>query len=62
MGISTKKEHERYYLDLFRSTCRLFPEGSIEEGESPDFIVSSPDWSKSTIVAGQRQLFLPQGS
>jgi hypothetical protein len=41
--LDTKKDHERYYLDLFRSTFPRFPAGSVEDGESPDFIVHSPD-------------------
>jgi hypothetical protein len=35
----TKKERERYYLNLFRSLFPPFPEGSIEDGESPDFVI-----------------------
>jgi hypothetical protein len=41
--VSTKKDLERYYLDLFRSTFPSFPAGSIEDGESPDFIICAPD-------------------
>jgi hypothetical protein len=43
MASSTKKEQERFYLDLFRATFPLFPDGSIEDGERPDFIIDTPD-------------------
>lgn len=41
--LDTKKERERYYLDLLRSIFPGFPAGWVEDGERPDFIVHSPD-------------------
>jgi hypothetical protein len=43
MTSSKKKEQERFYLDLFRSAFPLFPEGLIEDGESPDFVINASD-------------------
>src|SRR5437870_4858859 len=42
-GIPSRKERERFYLELFRSLFPLFPEGPIEDGESPDFVIQGPD-------------------
>ncbi|HWN08618.1 MAG TPA: hypothetical protein VNO50_04990 [Pyrinomonadaceae bacterium] len=37
----TKKEIERYHLELFRETCPDFPSGTIVDSEEPDFLVEN---------------------
>ena len=43
-----KKARERFVLDEFASVCTIFPSGSIEHAESPDFLVS--DGSRVTGI------------
>ncbi len=37
----TKKDLERYHLELFRETRSDFPSGQIEDSEEPDFVVKN---------------------
>ena len=41
MGV--KKEAERLYLELLRRSIDDFPTGAVEDSESPDFLISSPE-------------------
>lgn len=55
MEKSTKKEKERYQLELFRSLCDDFPKGEISDGEKPDFII---DKSGSKIGIEVTRIYL----
>ncbi len=37
----TKKDIERYHLELFRETCSDFPSGTIVDTEEPDFLIEN---------------------
>src|SRR5438128_11209640 len=37
----TKKDVERYHLELFRETCSDFPSGTIVDSEEPDFLIEN---------------------
>ena len=41
----SKKERERYFIEVFKSLCQDFPEGKViayENQERPDAIIASP--------------------
>jgi hypothetical protein len=58
-----KKVVERYHLDRFRQAYPDFPQGSIEESESPDFLVRTSEQTVGIeIVEYVRGQGVPGGS
>jgi hypothetical protein len=41
LAMTSKKDIERYHLELFRETCSDFPLGMITDSEEPDFVIDN---------------------